>query len=236
MRILLLLALVLAVVHGSEPLRIAALGDSLTGDRPGKPYLHAYLKWIDLVALGVQARGHEAEAINAGWGGGTTRGVASKGEPGALARLQADVIDRRPGICVVMIGGNNFARVKTEDPASATVAAVRAAYREDLVAIVDRLQAAGIRTLLLQYPQARAKDPATAWVHLAWGNPVVAEVATAKGLPVLDLEPAFAAALAAGAAPAELLNEKDGVHLNARGELVVARAVTARLVDLGWVR
>jgi lysophospholipase L1-like esterase len=235
MRILLLLALVIAA-HTSEPLRIAALGDSLTGDRPGKPYLHAYLKWIDLVALGVQARGQDAEAVNAGWAGGTTRGVPSKGEPGALSRLQADVIDRRPGICVVMIGGNNFARVNAEDPASATVAAARAAYREDLVAIVDRLQAAGIRTLLLQYPQARAKDPASAWVHLAWGNPVVAEVAAAKGLPVLDLEPAFAAALSAGAPAVDLLNERDGVHLNPRGELVVARAVTARLVDLGWIR
>jgi lysophospholipase L1-like esterase len=231
MRILFLLALLVAAANGSEPLRIAALGDSLTGDRPGKPYLHAYVKWVDLVALGVQARGQDAEAVNAGWAGGTTRGLPSKGEPGALTRLQADVIDRRPGICVVMIGGNNFARVKAEDPASATVAAARAAYREDLVAIVDRLQAAGIRTLLLQYPQARAKG-----VHLAWGNPVVAEVAAAKGLPVLDLEPAFAAALSAGAPAADLLNERDGVHLNPRGELVVARAVTARLVDLGWVR
>ncbi|MFM2090394.1 MAG: hypothetical protein RLZZ127_883 [Planctomycetota bacterium] len=231
-----LLVLIATIAMAAEPVRIAALGDSLTGDRPGKPYLHAYLKWIDLVALGAQARGVEAEAINAGWAGGTTRGDAAKGEPGAVARLQADVIDRRAAICVVLVGGNNFARVKGQDPASATVAVVRDAYRQDLTVIVRRLKEAGVRTLLVQYPQARAKDPATAWVHLAWGNPEVAEVAAAEQVPLLDLEPVFQAALAAGATPAELANEKDGVHLNARGELVVARAVTARLVDLGWIR
>ncbi len=232
----LLLLLLAAGAMAAEPLRIAALGDSLTGDRPGKPYLHAYLKWIDLVALAAQARGVEAEAINAGWAGGTTRGDAAKGEPGAVARLRADVIDRKAAICVVLIGGNNFARVKGQDPASATVASVRDAYRQDLTAIVRQLKDADIRTLLLQYPQARATDPVTAWAHLAWGNPAVAEVAAAEQVPLLDLELAFQAALAAGATPAELLNGKDGVHLNARGELVVARAVSARLVDLGWVR
>jgi lysophospholipase L1-like esterase len=136
----------------------------------------------------------------------------------------------------MLIGGNDFSAVRASDPASPAVAQVREALRANLADMVGRMHAAGIKVLLLQYHAARAADPAKAWKHLDWGNATVAEVAAATGAPTLPLESAFAAAIAGGATPEQLVNQNDGVHLNPRGELVLARAVVARLVELGWVR
>jgi lysophospholipase L1-like esterase len=235
-RLMLALCLAAAVAGADQPITVVAFGDSITGDRPRKAYLHQYLKWIDLVGLGLQARGNEVAVVNAGWAGDSTSGKPSGDPPGAVKRLQGDVLDLKPAICVMLIGGNDFSAVRASDPASPAVAQVREALRANLADMVGRMHAAGIKVLLLQYHAARAADPAKAWKHLDWGNATVAEVAAATGAPTLPLESAFAAAIAGGATPEQLVNQNDGVHLNPRGELVLARAVVARLVELGWVR
>jgi lysophospholipase L1-like esterase len=236
-RFLALLLLPLGVaLAAAEPLKIVAFGDSITGDRPRKPYLHAYLKWSDLVQLGLEARGNQAQVLNRGFAGDTTHGSPSKDPPGAIHRLQDNVLDEKPAICVMLIGGNDFSKVKDQAPDSPAVGEVKKTLAANLTSMVGQMQAAGIKVLMVQYHTPTAKDQATAWKHLNWGNPVIAEVAKATGAATLELEPAFAAARAAGASNAELLNEQDGVHLSPRGELVIAKAVTARLVDLGWAR
>ena len=234
LRILLLAVLIVTLGAADGPLKIVFFGDSITGDRPRKPYLHQYLKWCDLVGLGLRARGGEVAVVNCGFAGDSTHGNPSGDPPGALKRLKDNVLDEQPAICVVLIGGNDFAKVKGEAPDSPKLAEVTATLRSNLISMVQQIKQAGIKVLLLQYHAARAADPAKAWKHLDWGNPVVAEVGQAEGVPVLALEPAFQAELAAGATAEQLLNRIDGVHLNPRGELVVAEAVIARIVALGW--
>lgn len=207
----------------ARSLRVVCLGDSLTGDRPGKPYLHQYVKWSDLIQIGLESRlgWGQAVVINSGWAGG--------GSEGAVERLKRDVLDHQPDIVVVLIGGNDC-RLKGQETLDQKLAKVQT----NLTTIVERLHAAKIKVLLLQYPQPFAVDMSKVWHHLDDANPVIAAVAKASGATTLELEPAFAAARAAGASPESLANAIDGVHLNPGGELVVAKMVLRRLIDLGW--
>lgn len=230
--LLALLALLATALAAAEPVTIVCLGDSITGGRPRQAYLHQYLKWSDLLQLAIEARAGTgaARVLNRGWAGDTTAGRPSGDPPGARNRLQADVIDEKPAVAVLLIGGNNFARVTEEErPAR------EAALRSDLTDMVQRLKAAGIRVLLLQYHEPFATDMAKVWTTLDDGNAVIAAVAAEQQVPTLALAPAFAAARAAGATPESLTDAKDGVHLAPYGEVVLARTVCAELVRLGWV-
>lgn len=239
MPIIILLLLVLVLPAAEQPLTIAALGDSITGDRPGKPYRHLYSKWIDLVGMGAELRaGVGAVAIiNAGFAGDTSHGSPSGDPPGAVNRLQTQVIEAKADICIMLIGGNDFARLRKlpESERAAASAAISERLMANLLDMVGRCQAAGIKVLLVQYHAARAPDPTKAWDTLDDGNAVIAAVATQRQAPVLALEPAFAAAIAAGAKPEELVTPEDGVHLRPYGEIVVARTVAAKLIELGWI-
>jgi len=209
-------------------LRVVCLGDSLTGDRPGKLYLHQYLKWSDLLALALESRlgTGKAEVFNAGWGGDATYTKGDK--PGGLKRVDTDVLPFQPDIAVVLIGGNNYSD-KTKSPEEIT-----ARYREDLNGIVSKIKGAGIKVLLLQYPEPKAEDMSKVWTHLDDGNPIVAEIAKAQQVPTLELAPAFAEAAKTRPLPT-LLNGTDGVHLQPYGEVVLARTVFLKLAELGWV-
>lgn len=229
--VLLLCAMALGA---AEPVSIVCLGDSITGDRPGKPYIHLYSKWTDLLQLCIETRTGvgSARVINAGWGGDTTHGKPSGDPPGAVKRLQSDVLDQKPAIAVVLIGGNNFAVLKTKPEERG---AVEERYRADLTDLVTRMRTASIRVLLLQYHEPFAADMSAVWTTLDDANPIIAAVAEATQVPTLELAPAFRAARESGVPPEALTNTKDGVHLAPYGEIVVARTVFAKLVELGWL-
>lgn len=216
------------------PCSIVCLGDSITGPRPGQAYLHQYVKWSDLLQLAIENRSGigSVQVHNRGWAGDTSSAPPGAEPPGALSRLQRDVLDLAPHICVMLMGGNNFAVLKQKPGLRAQV---EATWRADLTELVGRMGAAGIKVLLLQYHLPRAADPATAWDAHNGGDAITAAVAAERGLPLLALEPAFAAAVAAGATSESLLNPIDGVHLNPLGEVIIARAVAAKLRALGWL-
>jgi hypothetical protein len=88
-RLMLALCLAAAVAGADQPITVVAFGDSITGDRPRKAYLHQYLKWIDLVGLGLQARGNEVAVVNAGWAGDSTSGKPSGDPPGAVKAMSS---------------------------------------------------------------------------------------------------------------------------------------------------
>ncbi|MCK6488234.1 MAG: GDSL-type esterase/lipase family protein [Planctomycetes bacterium] len=232
--LLLLMAVMTLAAADRQPVTIVCLGDSITGPRPGQAYLHQYVKWSDLLQLAIENRSGPGSVtvLNRGWAGDTSSAGPGADPPGALSRLQRDVLDVKPQICVLMIGGNNFAVLKRQP---ARRAEVEAGWRADLEALVGRMHQAGIRVLLLQYPEPRAADPATAWATVDDGNAITAAVAAERSLPTLALEPFFAAARAAGASDESLLNAVDGVHLNPLGEVVIARAVAVKLRALGWL-
>lgn len=206
-----------ATVVGAEPLRVICFGDSITGDRPRQPYLHQYVKFSDMLQLMVEARvgAGNVTVLNRGWGGdGTT---------GALKRLKEDVLDEKPGITIILIGGND--RAGRHD-----------VTRTNLTSIVAQTKAAGSKVLLLQYHVVpNPEKPEKTWHHLAKNNDLIAAVAAEQQVPVLDMNAPMQAALKTQPQP-ELANAVDGVHLNPGGELVFARTIFAKLVELGWIK
>ncbi len=224
------LAPVLRAEDGAaRPFRVVCFGDSITGDQPGQPYLHQYLKWTDLLGLVLETHLGEgrAEVLNRGHGGD---GTSPRGDrPGAVRRLESQVLDLKPDVAVVLIGGNNFA-ARNRDPEE-----IADELRRDLTAMVRRMKEAGIRVLLVQYHTPKAEDMSRVWTHLDRANPIIAEVAAAEEVPTLELAPAFREAETRQPLHA-LTHPVDGVHLAPYGEIVVARAVFGKLRELGWLR
>jgi lysophospholipase L1-like esterase len=203
----------------SDKLKVVFFGDSITGPYPRQPYLHLYVKYVDMVGIMLEARLGigRVEVINRGWAGDTA--VEAK------HRLQGDVLDERPDIVIVLLGGNDAARFGPRQPET----------RAALVQIFSGLHDARVKTLALQYhvlvdPNA----PDTAWHHLKANNGLIADAATSFNVPLLDLGPVMNEAQ--GRLPLEeLVETADGVHLHPAGELVFARTIFAKLVELGWV-
>lgn len=200
--------------------KLICLGDSLTGPAPGAGYLANYVKWPDMVQVGLDS------VFGSGYAVVLNHGNAGEVSSGLRSALQKRLFCHRPHLAVLWIGANNYAG---KPPKAATSAALD----EDLRYILRKAKAAGIRILLVQYPMPRAEIMEQVWVHADAGNETVARVAVDTGTPVLDLRPAFKRA--AETVPlASLTSPIDGVHLRPGGELVVAKAILAKLRDLGW--
>ena len=201
-------------------MKIVCLGDSLTGPAPGARYLDKYIKWSDLLQIGLDAVFGERriEVVNQGKAGETSAGVC--------AALEERLLRHTPDVVIVLIGANNFGHNAPRLEASVKLKA-------DVHEIVKRAQQAGIRVLLLQYPVPRAEMMDKVWTHGDAGNPVVAEVAVETETPMVDLRPAFDEA-AKTCSLASLASPVDGIHLNPGGEVVLARTVLAKLRALGW--
>ena len=218
-------------------LRIVCFGDSITGPRPGEEYLHAYVKWPDLLQLALESRpaAPPVQVLNRGWAGdkvaaGTPRPGKS---PGASVRHADDLLREKPDIAVILLGGNDAIAVRSNDPAALSRA--RQAAAEGLAKIVSESKAAGIRVLLLTYPEPAAEAPKELLDYLDDFNDVILGVAQAQDVPCLDLGPAFKNE-AARRPLKSLLSAADGAHLAPYGEIVVAREVARKLDALGWLR
>ncbi len=208
-------------------LTFVCFGDSLTGYRPHQSYQGVYLKYADLLGLMAEARVGlgTVQAMNAGWAGDATYGRSGQGMPGAVARLEGDVIKRKPDFATVLIAGND--RLLLDSDRDRTLNALRKMFAQ--------LKRANVRTLVLTYPKSRPapENRAKAW-DLAKANPLIRKAAKEASFPVLDLEPHFARAVKEYPEK-ELVDPVDGVHFRPRGEMVVARALFAKLTDLGWI-
>jgi lysophospholipase L1-like esterase len=215
-------------------MKIVCLGDSITG----QPNLARYLKWSFVLEYMCDAKRGEGavQVLNRGIGGDTAEG--------ALKRLQGDVLDEKPDVVVILLGGNDAGQKRTQAQAKA-----------DLESIVRKCKGIGAKVLLMQYAMIpNPAKPEEAWVHLDDNNGLIAEIAKSEGVALLDIAAAFDEALKnekvtelkgreAGVALWEtkqitqeyLVSPTDGVHLSPAGELVLARAVFRRLSELGWL-
>lgn len=231
----------LSATESSKPkdaIRIVCFGDSITGEHPRRAHLDRYMKWSDLLQLLIESQpgAPGVEVLNRGWAGDK---VAAQPQPegdtppGGVVRFKADLIDEKPDIAVILMGANDAAVLKQNDPALTEQA--RKAVYEGLSKIVSECKAAGIRVLLLQYHKPNAVDMSRVWVHSDQFNDIIARVAGSQDVPTLQLAPAFKEAEKSHSL-SELCNQTDGVHLDPYGEIVVARCVFDKLRSLGWLQ
>lgn len=193
----LLLALVLAPpVAGAERV-IVALGDSLTAGL-GVAAEEAYPA---LLEARLRRDGLDYRVVNAGVSGDTSAG----------GRRRVDwVLRSKPEVVIVALGANDGLR-------GLPVAELRA----NLEAIVRRVQAAGVRVLLvgMRVPPNYGDDYARAFAA------VFPAVARRTGVPLAPF-------LLEGVAGAPRLNQPDGIHPTAEGQRGIAAVLWPHLRPL----
>ena len=194
----------MALPAAAEPLRLVALGDSLTQGfgLPEEDGLVPQLQaWLD-------AEGHDVKVINAGVSGDTTAG--------GRARLDWTLAEPADAM-LVALGGNDLLR--GIDPAES---------RANLDAILARLGAEGVPALLAGLPAPGNYGPEFQAAFEAM-YPELAQTHGALLMP--DLLAPISEKHLTGQAFLELMQE-DGIHPNAEGVAQVVEALGPLVEEL----
>jgi acyl-CoA thioesterase-1 len=208
----------LAEEAAQPPLKVLALGDSITrGVRPG---VTAEQIFTTLLQTELRKAGGEIEVLNAGIGGERT--------DGGLARLERDVLSKRPDIVLVMYGTND----SYVDPGKSDSRLSRDAYSANLRKIVERLVAAKIRPVLMTEPCWGAKAKLNGAgehpnVRLEKYMQACRELAEELKLPLVDHYAQWTEKQASGFDVGRWTT--DQCHLNPQGHEVVAAAILQTL-------
>ncbi|MTE01600.1 arylesterase [Paracoccus sp. YIM 132242] len=194
-----------AAAPAGEPLRVAALGDSLTqgyglpADQGLVPQLQDWLR----------KAGHDVIVINAGVSGDTTAG--------GLSRLDWTLADK-PDAMIVALGGNDLLR--GIDPATS---------RANLDAILTRLKAEGVPAMLVGLPAPGNYGPE---FQQEFGT-MFPDLARKHGAALYpDLLAPITRRHAAGQGYRDLVQD-DGLHPSAAGVAAIVAAL-GPAVD-GWL-
>ena len=176
---------------------VVALGDSLTAGFG----VAAEEAWPALIDARLKREGHPYRVVNAGVSGDTTAG--------GLRRVDW-VLRNRPEVAVVALGANDGLRGLGTD-----------AMEANLLAIVERLRAAGVRVLVagMEVPPNYGAAYARAF------RGVFPDVARRTGAALMPF-------LLDGVAADPRLNLADGIHPNVAGHRVIADRVYPHLVAL----
>ncbi len=188
----------------AEPVKIAALGDSLTAGY-GLPLADGFVPqlqaWLD-------AQGADVEILNAGVSGDTTAGGLSRTD----WTLTPDV-----DAMIVALGGNDYLRGL--DPALS---------RENLSGILTKAQDAGVETLLVGLTAGGNYGP----VYQAQFNGMYPDLA--GDFDVQLYPNIFAGMLSDAQTQAQLADylQADGIHPNAKGVAVNVAAIGPAILAL----
>lgn len=191
---------------------IAFLGDSITAngwnERGG--YVH-------LVVLGLAAQGIVVKPIPAGISGNTSKDM--------LARLQRDVLSKRPDWMTLSCGVNDV----WHGPVNGVLLPQ---YERNITAIVDRAQAAGIHVIILTATLIGENPNNPANRKLARYNAFLRKLADQKNCLLADVGADEIARLTL-LAHAPRLNKQlltmDGVHPNPWGNVMFAKVILRTL-------
>ena len=192
----------IAVAKGQE---IAFLGDSITaaGAKPAG--------YCRLVIDGLKKQGIETTGIFAGISGHKSNQM--------LGRLEKDVLSKKPDWMTLSCGVNDVwhgARgVKLED------------YKKNMTAIVDQAQAAGVKVMILTSTMIKEDQKNDLNGKLLPYNTFLKELAKSKGCLFADLNTEMQDALKTFPKDAAKGNQltRDGVHMNAYGNIMMANGV-----------
>lgn len=184
---------------------IAFLGDSITaaGAKPGG--------YCQLVLEGLKKEGIEATGIFAGISGHKSNQM--------LARLDKDVLSKKPDWMTLSCGVNDVWHgpkgVILED------------YKKNITAIVEQAQAAGIKVMILTSTMIKEDQKNDLNQKLLPYNAFLRELAKSKKCLIADLNNEMQDALKTFPedAPKGKQLTRDGVHMNAIGNVMMANGI-----------
>jgi lysophospholipase L1-like esterase len=186
--------------------KIAFLGDSITQGGMGAT------GYVTLVIQGLKANGVNATAIGAGISGHKSNDM--------LARLQRDVIDKKPDWMTLSCGVNDVWHGAKGVPLDQ--------YKQNITQIVEKAQAAGIKVMILTSTMITENPAEPNNEKLAAYNDFLRELAKDKKCLFADLNAAMQKDLdareKAGQKRGKLVTS-DGVHMNPFGNVMMATGV-----------
>jgi lysophospholipase L1-like esterase len=186
--------------------KIAFLGDSITQGGMGPT------GYVSLVVHGLKTSGVQATAIGAGISGHKSNDM--------LARLQRDVIDKKPHWMTLSCGVNDVWHGEKGVPLDQ--------YKRNITEIVEKSQAAGIRVMILTSTMITENPAEGNNQKLSAYNDFLRDLAKEKKCLLADLNAAMQKELdqleKAGRKRGNLLTS-DGVHMNPVGNQMMAEGV-----------
>lgn len=192
----------LAVKAGEK---IAFLGDSITQAGARRP--EGYCRFV---IRGLAAAGVTAKMIPAGISGHKSNQM--------LARLERDVLSKKPDWMTLSCGVNDVWHGKRGVPLDQ--------YKKNITAIVDRAQAKGIKVMILTSTMIHENPEGDLNKQLAPYNAFLRQLAKDKNCRLADLNAEMQAALVQGPTkPKGNQLTTDGVHMNALGNIMMAKGV-----------
>ncbi|MDP8245847.1 MAG: SGNH/GDSL hydrolase family protein [Candidatus Hinthialibacter antarcticus] len=187
------------------------LGDSITqaGTQPEG--------YITLFKLFCGVNGYDVNIINAGIGGHKSNDM--------LARLEKDVLAHKPDWVSFSCGVNDVWH--SFNPKLKGVPLPD--YKKNMTEIIDKIQQSGAKVLLLTATPIYENLQSDQNKKLADYNEFLRDFAKERGLMLCDLSKAFHDRLSKKMFPDKKLLTTDGVHMNPRGNRLMARGIVMSL-------
>jgi lysophospholipase L1-like esterase len=184
--------------------KIAFMGDSITQAGAGPK------GYVTLVMRGLEANGVKAISFPVGISGHKSNDM--------LGRLERDVLSKKPDWMTLSCGVNDVWHGANGVPLDA--------YQRNIVQIVERCQAAGIKVMLLTSTMIGEDQPNPNNQKLVAYNDFLRELAKEKKCLLADLNADMQAAIAkVGPEKKGNLLTSDGVHMSPAGDVMMASGV-----------
>lgn len=206
--------------------KIAFLGDSITQGGWSNPK-----GYVRLVIAGLEANGVKAEPVPAG--------ISGHKSDQMLARLEKDVLSKKPQWMTLSCGVNDVWHGKKGVPLDDAAAAKkedfdenvekRGTYKKNITSIVDKAQAAGAKVVILTATVIQENLESNENKRLAPFNDFLRELAKEKKTQLADLNAMFQERIKAENKPNQKVLTSDGVHMNAEGNKLMAAGVLKAL-------
>ncbi len=202
--------------------KIAFLGDSITAGGWSNP-----AGYVRLVIAGLDANGIKAEPVPAG--------ISGHKSDQMLARLDKDVLSKKPQWMTLSCGVNDVWHGKRGVPLDDAAAAKpgeydekvadRGTYKKNITAIIENATKAGAKPVILTATVIHEDLGNAENARLAPYNDFLRALAKSKHFPLADLNALFRERIQKENKPGTKILTGDGVHMNGEGNKLMAVGV-----------
>ena len=202
--------------------KIAFLGDSITAGGWSNP-----AGYVRLVIAGLDANGIKAEPVPAG--------ISGHKSDQMLARLDKDVLSKKPQWMTLSCGVNDVWHGKRGVPLDDAAAAKpgeydekvtdRGTYKKNITAIIENATKAGAKPVILTATVIHEDLGNAENARLAPYNDFLRALAKSKHFPLADLNALFRERIQKENKPGTKILTGDGVHMNGEGNKLMAIGV-----------